>query len=1149
MPLPLFARILTDSLVGKHLAKFSTRDGKYSKSASWTERGGAAVNLRNRFRENLGSNAGTAVLSSISRGFPKSLLANAGTKREIREKTSRLAASSGTIPTRKNFGVTRPGIESLSHRGPRVTGVKVKGQGHLHPTWWTRWLPGTGMTEHEQLRAPVPGPDGAKLTFLFYVQTVLVNPQRPDLSPDQPPPPPTLVCHRNDTCVVIPGAAALINHWMFERNPALVTETIGGALGTRVCQVLVKAEALPPPTLHLFKEDRLLPDLKQTIRSPLRPLPRLACVSLDLEDELWLGLFPTFPEFPHSRAEQSALNINTCVLKIGSVMEEPGKAAVTFRLCFFPPTTCRPPSDIAQSVLSSRKQLAYNLTPRWLTSSLEEGDRLGLWEDILPTPRFGAKSQYFRHSSAIFTAVAHNCPASSASSAPNGQVEEWMGRSVGEKILLLSAFSVTLLTCNIPAFDPLAIQPGSPRWEASAVCPFYEMTGLRSFYFLHVDPPFVSLSSYHSRYRQQHDQRQCRQNMAAVELLQQVRFLPLFFSTEFKIVALDGPLCTSLPGDEAMRFIALWDMNGETAVYITSSDAPASEMASLIGNVSQRGSPMGARDYQYRDHRLDSYAETKWGGGSFEVAYTFLNKLREALGTGRASNWLLGVARVGYRASIGDRRSDALLDVCNKVSWVLGERLEPESAWLRADLLLSCMNRLLIHPVPNLINVANKPMNEYDARGVAAGRKIRVVLTCYLGGSMAQGGGELVLFGDIGRSIPLEGGGGREGERERERERERGEKGDGNNYLVTKGMRSIFRGDNYSKHYPYHDTCLVYCACLYSENEYKVYQLGSPLVDDRPIMSAVKYRVVSGVVWTNRTMAHNALKLFVVTTCGCNVRMLARPVRPLEQNKAKPIKTPDPTEKKEEATLHIHLDRSPPTKVNQVQSWPGRFRIFASWNRAGRCAADRRVLSGIPPPPWRSGAAPFSHDSTLIGSLDLVGCLRHLSTLTWPARSPDVSPIEHLWDEMRLQHPLGRNGAVVAERLVCSPPTKPNWAQSPAGPLPDFRKWESCRMMSRCSKSFPGDLSFPPPLHSGDAPSSPLFTLIGSQDLVIFHQNCPDAESGFAIVHLTFIDVSAMCDKVRFFAVKLDLSGEPLWHSLSIPELSERPSTSEELDR
>ncbi|KAJ8878354.1 hypothetical protein PR048_018931 [Dryococelus australis] len=34
----------------------------------------------------------------------------------------------------------------------------------------------------------------------------------------------------------------------------------------------------------------------------------------------------------------------------------------------------------------------------------------------------------------------------------------------------------------------------------------------------------------------------------------------------------------------------------------------------------------------------------------------------------------------------------------------------------------------------------------------------------------------------------------------------------------------------------------------------KTYQLGSPLVDDWPIMNAVKYRVVSGVVWANRTM-------------------------------------------------------------------------------------------------------------------------------------------------------------------------------------------------------------------------------------------------------------------------------------------------------
>ncbi|KAJ8898218.1 hypothetical protein PR048_003578 [Dryococelus australis] len=37
--------------------------------------------------------------------------------------------------------------------------------------------------------------------------------------------------------------------------------------------------------------------------------------------------------------------------------------------------------------------------------------------------------------------------------------------------------------------------------------------------------------------------------------------------------------------------------------------------------------------------------------------------------------------------------------------------------------------------------------------------------------------------------------------------------------------------------------------------------------------------------------------------------------------------------------------------------------------------------------------------------------------------------------------------STVAERLDCSPPTKANRVQSPAGPLPDFRKWESCRTM------------------------------------------------------------------------------------------------------
>ncbi|KAJ8868989.1 hypothetical protein PR048_030535 [Dryococelus australis] len=62
-------------------------------------------------------------------------------------------------------------------------------------------------------------------------------------------------------------------------------------------------------------------------------------------------------------------------------------------------------------------------------------------------------------------------------------------------------------------------------------------------------------------------------------------------------------------------------------------------------------------------------------------------------------------------------------------------------------------------------------------------------------------------------------------------------------------------------------------------------------------------------------------------------------------------------------------------------------------------------------------------------------------------------------------------GATVAQRLACSPPTKANRVQSPAG-SPDFRKWESCRTMTLVgvfSQGYPAPLPVP---HSGAAPYS-----------------------------------------------------------------------------
>ncbi|KAJ8896246.1 hypothetical protein PR048_001589 [Dryococelus australis] len=48
-------------------------------------------------------------------------------------------------------------------------------------------------------------------------------------------------------------------------------------------------------------------------------------------------------------------------------------------------------------------------------------------------------------------------------------------------------------------------------------------------------------------------------------------------------------------------------------------------------------------------------------------------------------------------------------------------------------------------------------------------------------------------------------------------------------------------------------------------------------------------------------------------------------------------------------------------------------------------------------------------------------------------------------DVIGCSHVFG--GGEVAEQLDCTPPTKANRAQSPAGPISDIRKWESCRTM------------------------------------------------------------------------------------------------------
>ncbi|KAJ8875723.1 hypothetical protein PR048_023622 [Dryococelus australis] len=69
--------------------------------------------------------------------------------------------------------------------------------------------------------------------------------------------------------------------------------------------------------------------------------------------------------------------------------------------------------------------------------------------------------------------------------------------------------------------------------------------------------------------------------------------------------------------------------------------------------------------------------------------------------------------------------------------------------------------------------------------------------------------------------------------------------------------------------------------------------------------------------------------------------------------------------------------------------------------------------------------------------------------------------------------------ATVAERLACSPPTKANRVQFPAG-SPNYCKWESCRSMPLVG-GFSLGSPVPPSFHSGAAS----LNLIGSQDLAV----------------------------------------------------------------
>ncbi|KAJ8873683.1 hypothetical protein PR048_024515 [Dryococelus australis] len=154
---------------------------------------------------------------------------------------------------------------------------------------------------------------------------------------------------------------------------------------------------------------------------------------------------------------------------------------------------------------------------------------------------------------------------------------------------------------------------------------------------------------------------------------------------------------------------------------------------------------------------------------------------------------------------------------------------------------------------------------------------------------------------------------------------------------------------------------------------------------------------------------------------------------------------------------------SPPALVSRFRVQLGRSRIFARGHRGGRCRWSAGLSRGSSvPPPFHSGAAPYSPRFALIGSQDL-----------------DVKSRTNLFT--RFTHS--------GQRLDCSPPTTANRVPSPAASL---RISSTGTRGARCHWSaglLRGSPVFPA-LSFRCCPNSPYFTLIGSQD--IDAKNCPD---------------------------------------------------------
>ncbi|GFX38337.1 transposable element Tcb2 transposase [Trichonephila clavipes] len=82
--------------------------------------------------------------------------------------------------------------------------------------------------------------------------------------------------------------------------------------------------------------------------------------------------------------------------------------------------------------------------------------------------------------------------------------------------------------------------------------------------------------------------------------------------------------------------------------------------------------------------------------------------------------------------------------------------------------------------------------------------------------------------------------------------------------------------------------------------------------------------------------------------------------------------------------------------------------VFSDESRFVLGTDDNRVRVWRHPGPFLNGlpGAIFQQDNAHPHTATVAqDFLRHFQTLAWPARSPDLSPVEHVWDQLKRQMP------------------------------------------------------------------------------------------------------------------------------------------------